>query len=433
MNKIFDFIKRSKPIEGPRDRVFVIGVPHLDWKLVKLMEREGKIKNLSRLIKEGSYGEIVPRETVCSTPIEFTSIVTGVSKEKHSIGYGKHSDREYIENGKLYTRKDIKSKTIWDIASKHKKRVGIYQWLLTWPPKKINGFMVTGRGGQGENTTYPKTLKEILWLDYPPEPHFFDKDAALMLIKVYDVDLFLGMEERVHGPIHILWECIEPDVVKDEKRLKEMREELFGYFEHIDVFLERIQEEYPNATIMIVSDSSNRLREYPIYTLGNETIELTKRLGIDLQFYATDIYPPHLPKAKPTFHLPRKSQKEKEKITNVLSRITYKNGERFIKDIVWKGNDLSFSFNFHPRFVDGKCNWIELVLPNGEEFKIWVIRQTGASYPYGGVFIAKGPRIKENHNIGKVDILDVAPTILFLLNVPIPESIEGKFLKELIK
>lgn len=434
VNKIFDFINKFRPRErNPRNRVFVIGVPHLDWKLVKLMEKEGRLENLNKLIKDGSYGEVVPQETVCSTPIEFTSAVTGVKKEEHSIGYGKHSDGEYIEGGRLYTRLDIKAKPIWDIALKHKKRVGIYQWLLTWPPKKINGFMVTGRTSQDENKTYPKELKDILWFDYPPEPDYFDPDAVMMLLKIYDVDLFLGMEERTHGPIHILWECVEPGKTKDQKRLKEMRKELFGYFKYLDKFLGKVQEEFPNATVMIVSDSGNRSREYPIYTLGNETIELSKKLNIDLQFYATDIYPPHLPKAKPTFHLPKKSQEEKERIGNILSKITYKNGERFIKDIVWKGDNLSFSFNFHPSFIDDKCNWINLVLPNDEDFKIWVIRQTGASHPNGGVFIVKGPLIKENYDVGKVDVLDIAPTILFLLGLPIPENMEGRFLSEMIK
>lgn len=434
MNKIDDFIKKSKPVKiGPRNRVFVIGMPHLDWKLVKLMEKEEKIKNLSKLVKDGSYGEIVPQETLCSTPIEFTSIVTGVRKEKHSIGYGKHSDGEYTDKGRMYTRLDIRAETIWDIALQHKKRVGIYQWLLTWPPKKIDGFMVAGRTAQDENNTYPKELKKILWFDYPPEPNFFDPDAAIMLIKVYDIDLFLGMEERTHGPIHILWECVEPDKIKDEKKLKDMRNKLFDYFKYVDKFLGMVQEEFPDATIIIVSDSGNRLREQPIYTLGNETIELSKKLGIDLQFYATDIYPPDLPKANPSFHLPGKSHKEKERLSDVLSKIKYKSGENFIESIVWKGDDLSFSFKFHPSFIDNKCNWINLVLPNGEDFRIWVIRQTGTSHPNGGVFIAKGPLIKENYNIGKVDILDIAPTILFLLEIPIPENIDGKFLREMIK
>lgn len=395
------------------------------------MEKEGTFENLTSLKKEGSYGDIVPQETLCSTPIEFTSVITGVRKEKHSIGYGEHSDREYIDKGKLYTRLDIKAKTVWEMVLDNKKRVGMYQWLLTWPPKKINGFMVTGRASQDENKTYPKELKDILWLDYPSEPDFLDPDAAMMLIKTYDVDLFLGMEERIHGPIHIFWECVDSTDDKDE-RLNHMRKEFLEYFNYLDKFIGRLKKEFSDATLLIVSDSGNRLREYPIYTLGNETIELSKKLDIDLQFYATDIYPSHLPKAKPTFYLPGKSQREKQRISDILNNIMYKNGEHFIKDISWDGYNLSFSFNFHPDYIGDKCNWINLVLPDGEDFRIWVIRQTGASYPKGGVFIAKGPLIKENYNLGEVDILDIAPTLLHLLSIPVPKNMDGNPLKEMI-
>jgi predicted AlkP superfamily phosphohydrolase/phosphomutase len=415
-------------MKGGRKRIFLIAIPHFNWKLLNLLIESGKFKNFKKLVQEGSSGEIVPQQTLCSTPVEFTSIITGVKKEKHSIGYGKYSDQEYVDGGRIYSRLDIKTKSVWEVALEHGKRVGIYNWLLTWPPKKINGFMVAGRPSQNENTTYPPELKEILQEEFSAEPDFFNTNAALMLIKKYDIDLFLGMEERAHGPIHAFWDSVE----FNKEELKEERERFFNCFEEVDSFLGKIQEEFPDATIMMVSDSGMRIREYPIYTLGNETIELSKKLNIGIQFYATDVYPQHLPKASPTFHLPGKTQEEKERIKNILSKVKYKNGEPFIKNIVWKDDDLSFCFNFQPSFVGDKCDWLTLVLPNGEEFKMWVTKQMGVSFPEGGVFVAKGPSIKKNFNIGKVDVTDIAPTVLYLLGLPVPDYMDGKILGEIM-
>lgn len=413
-----------------RKRVFLIGIPHFDWKLVKLMIKEGWMKNFTKFLKNGCYGEIVPQETKCSSPIEFTTIVTGVRKEKHGIGYGKYSDREYINAGRLYTRKDIKVKPIWDIALEHGKRVGIYHWLLTWPAKKINGFWVSGRDSQDdEHKTYPKKLRRILWYEYPPEPDFFDPRAALMLIKKYDVDLFISMEERTHGPTHTFWKYI----FSKSKRFKNLKKKFFNLFNYVDFFLGKIEEEFPEATTMIVTDSGNRTRKYPIYTLGNETIELTKKLKVGLQFYAMDVYPSFLPKAKPTFYLPKKSEKEKERIKKILSKVKLENGENFIKNIVWNGDTLSFSFNFHPSLVNYECGWLHLILPNNEKFKIWVTKQTGVAYPRRGVFAIKGPSIKNNYNVGKVRVEDIAPTILHLLDIPIPRWMDGKVIEDVIK
>ncbi|MEM5829493.1 MAG: alkaline phosphatase family protein [Candidatus Aenigmatarchaeota archaeon] len=413
-----------------RKRVFLIGIPHFDWKLVKIMIKEGEMKNFSRFLKDGSYGEIVPQEDKCSSPVEFTTIVTGVKKEKHGIGYGEYSDGEYLNAGRIYTRLDIKVKPIWDIAAEYGKKVGIYHWLLTWPAKKINGFMVTGRCSQDdEYKTYPKELRKIFWTDYPSESDFFNPHAALMLIKKYDVDLFICMEERTHGPTHTFWKYI----FSKSKNSQSIKRKFFSLFQHLDFFLGEIEKKFPEAITIIATDSGNKIREYPIYTLGNETIELTKKLGIDLQFYATDVYPQFLPKVKPVFYLPGKSEKEKEKIKKILGKIKLLNGDRFIKNINWNGDYLSFSFNFHPSFTGYQCGWLNIILPNREKFKIWVTKQTGAPSPKRGVFAIKGPKIKKNYDIGKVKVEDIAPTILYLLNIPIPKWMDGKVIKEVIE
>ena len=50
-----------------------------------------------------------------------------------------------------------------------------------------------------------------------------------------------------------------------------------------------------------------------------------------------------------------------------------------------------------------------------------------------GIFIASGPDIKKGHTIKQVDITDITPTILHLLNCAIPEDLDGKVLKEIFR
>ena len=85
-----------------------------------------------------------------------------VSSLQKSSKYGKGSDKEYVKYGRMITRLDIKAKTIWEIAQEHGKRVGIYHWLLTWPPQKVNGFMICGRLSQSMDKVYPPWLKREL-------------------------------------------------------------------------------------------------------------------------------------------------------------------------------------------------------------------------------------------------------------------------------
>jgi len=415
-----------------RRRVFLIGIPHFDWKLIKLLVEREDFKNLKELLKESSYGDLVPQQDHCSSPVEFTSMITGVKKEKHSIGYGAGSDKEYIKDGRMITRLDVKAKTIWKIAEENGKKVGVYHWLLSWPPEKINGFMITGRLSQDKNKTYPQKLRETLDTDEFAIANRFNPWTAIQLSKVFDVDLFVGMDEGAHGPNHNLWEAIESKLEKED--VLKGREELFKLYRWIDSFLELAKKEFPEATIIIVADSGMRLADTPTYCTGAETIELFKILGVDMQLYAYDVYPSSLPKAKPTIYLPKRNLEEKGKIVEMLSKVKIKSTEeRLIENIRWEGDRLSFTFNFHPSFVNYRSGNLELSLPNGNDFNLWITKSTGVSVPWGGAFITKGPSIKEDFFIGKIRTVDIAPTILHLLNIKIPEYMDGKIFREIMK
>ena len=49
---------------------------------------------------------------------------------------------------------------------------------------------------------------------------------------------------------------------------------------------------------------------------------------------------------------------------------------------------------------------------------------------YEGIFIASGPEIRQEEFIKNARLIDVAPTILFMMNCPIAEDMDGKVLKE---
>lgn len=50
-----------------------------------------------------------------------------------------------------------------------------------------------------------------------------------------------------------------------------------------------------------------------------------------------------------------------------------------------------------------------------------------------GVFAANGPRIRKGVTLPELSILDIAPTVLYSLNLPIPEDLEGKVSEELFE
>ena len=60
------------------------------------------------------------------------------------------------------------------------------------------------------------------------------------------------------------------------------------------------------------------------------------------------------------------------------------------------------------------------------------MKNKSADHKANGIFIAKGPNIIKNKKIKNANILDITPTLLYLLNIPISKDIDGKILKEII-
>ena len=68
---------------------------------------------------------------------------------------------------------------------------------------------------------------------------------------------------------------------------------------------------------------------------------------------------------------------------------------------------------------------------------IWLEDDTktffSANHKLHGIFLAHGPGIKKNQKIENAKIYDLAPTILHLFGLPIPNDMDGRVLTELFE
>jgi arylsulfatase A-like enzyme len=55
----------------------------------------------------------------------------------------------------------------------------------------------------------------------------------------------------------------------------------------------------------------------------------------------------------------------------------------------------------------------------------------GGTHRLEGIFIARGPHIRQNHCLEQAQIMDVAPTILHILGIPIPNDMDGEVLRDI--
>ena len=77
----------------------------------------------------------------------------------------------------------------------------------------------------------------------------------------------------------------------------------------------------------------------------------------------------------------------------------------------------------------GSC-WLEQLDPATKENQQFYSSKSG-THRHNGIFLASGPRIRRGHEIAGAQIIDLAPTILALQGVPIPDDMDGRVLEEI--
>ncbi len=150
-------------------RVLIVGLDGATFDILNPLMDGGHMPNLKRLIATGTSG-ILDSTKPPITPAAWTTFMTGKGPGRHGIvDFEKYDVRtNQLSFNSTY---EIREKTIWEILSEKRFRVGSINVPMTYPPRKVNGFMISGFETPSTDTefTWPPELKrEILhrWPDY---------------------------------------------------------------------------------------------------------------------------------------------------------------------------------------------------------------------------------------------------------------------------
>ncbi len=138
----------SRSFAGGGLEMLIIGLDGASPVILDDMVSRDELPTFASIMEQGCYGELTSLTPLFS-PMIWTSIATGKMPEKHGV-------RDFLNASYL----DIKAKTIWEIFEERGGKTGLYEWLCTWPPVQLNGFLVPG--WLARNTlTYPPSLQFI--------------------------------------------------------------------------------------------------------------------------------------------------------------------------------------------------------------------------------------------------------------------------------
>ncbi len=163
-----------------RPKIIVIGLDGATWDLIKPWADEGKLPTFKYLMENGAWG-VLESTIPPLSPSAWVSIYTGCKPSKHGIfGFVKRKEDSYFY--RPISSKDVKKPTVWEILSEYGLRSIVINALFMYPPKPINGVIITGLGTPSKNSdfVYPKSYKELILKNFPKYDVDFNEDLLLV-------------------------------------------------------------------------------------------------------------------------------------------------------------------------------------------------------------------------------------------------------------
>ncbi len=452
----------------------MIGVDGATWKIVDRLLDEGDLPNLSRLIGEGSRGRLASIDP-CISPAVWTSISTGFLPESHGI---------HNFNGTL---DKVKKKGFWEILSGEGKRVGLYKWLVTWPPVEVNGFLVPNwlsrdtacypdelrhikrrKGHRGllkirdvlldvsygltAETLFETTLHKIrLALTDVPGieiniageriESLRRRDFFIRLKRLFNVDYGSCVFDGVDNFSHTMWQYMEPgkfDNVAPEL-IERYGDIIENHYREIDCQIGDIVDTITdNAYVLIVSDHGFQAADSIRVHLPKPNQQIVEYLDIPHDIIEVSGY---------KFDRIFIGVKEGEGAERIAGEV-----EKQLATFVLEGEQQSL---FNVRRIDKKVKRYEAVFivrardglsylrgrtvltPKGavkyQDVLSYVPGISGDHDPADGIFILHGPGIRKGAVIEGLSVLDIHPLILYLFGQAVPHDIDGRLRLDLFE
>jgi len=526
-----------------KDKVMVIGLDGATLDLIKPWVNEGKLPGFKRMMEEGVHGRL---QSVIrpGSPQAWSSFITGKNPGKHRVFY-------FIERRpnsydiKFVNAKSRRGDSLWKLLSNAGKKVGVINVPITYPPEKVNGFMISGVDSPGVESkfTYPENLiQEInnnvgnyiieagVWgfitggrykeaLEKLSQTIEIRYKTHKYLSQKYQWDLLMTVFTAADRVQHNFWKFMDVNhPLYDEMENKEYGSAIYEVYKNLDdILMEIIDEIDDDTTLIIVSD-------HGMGGITNRSIYLNKWLEAEgLLFFKdrnnTDFLRLVKGKIKEKIYVDtlkfvrrqlwkRLHRKTKEKLVRLMpglrnkmsslfffSRINMANTMAYAEEnrsIIWinlEGRDPKGCVKpgeqyeqLRDRIIKGleslrdpetgekivekgyrreEIYWGEYVKDSPDIVIMWkddkyVSRpsytsksneylriigleelrklefnlQANAQHRRDGIFLMKGRAVKKGVELKNLSIMDLTPTILYLLGQFVPNDMDGRVIGE---
>jgi predicted AlkP superfamily phosphohydrolase/phosphomutase len=296
-----------------KKRVLIIGLDGTTYEILEPYLSQGEFPALKHLMASGSHGTITSTIPPMSSST-WTSIQTGVNPGKHGVfdyiqKKSGTADFEYIN------AQSIKVPAMWDMIGETGRQSCIINVMMTYPPKDINGIMISGGlTPEGKQCYAPekvdpeikKILDSYIITPYGGYDFFRDnykdyidtycenaerrKEVTLRLMQKTDWDLCMVLFGCTDAVQHMIWKFIDNKSPLWKTSYASIENPFVPFYKKLDSFVgDLIRQCDEHTTIIVCADHgfgpfyarinlNNFLREHHYLSFKKTYYILIKRL-----------------------------------------------------------------------------------------------------------------------------------------------------------
>ncbi len=461
-------------------KVLLLEINEITWNLINPFIEAGKLPTFARLKKEGAWAApmSVDLPPQLDPWITWTTVYTGRTQAEHNVFHLQQPPES------------IKAQRIWEICREAGLKVGVFGSLGSYPPQEVEGFYVPDTFSP-DTATFPAKLSPIqkLNLTYTRSVRLAgDEDGLAFKAKLGTDLLRLGLRPKTcarivrqlakerfspetrwqrvvlqpevnfdffsslyakHKPDfasfhtnhvahfqHTYWKAMQPEAfpqpTTDKEREIYGRAIEFGY-QSADELLKRAVNLCDENTVLVVASSMGQKPFISDLKKGKQVAQLrsleklTEILGIKEQVKT-------LSTMSDQFNLYPNSAETKQIVKEKLTAAYIDTPEQPMFYVSELDEFLTVNLNPYDEIdEDSQC-----FFPYNGENKIFryedLVYQTGHSksgcHDPEGMLIIYGNGIKHGEQIDETNNLDIAPTLLTMLGLPVPPEMKGRALDE---
>ncbi len=471
----------SKDQDRATAKVVIIGLDCCEPSLA-FDRYAARMPNFTKLKERGVWGKLKS----CDPPITVPAWMSMMSsKDPGTLGYYGFRNRADHSYEKMTTATSlaVKEPLLWDYLGRAGKRVVLLGVPQTYPPRPVNGWMITDflTPSIESNYTYPPELKaEIAQL---PDVHPYEFDVSdfrtpdkgairdalvrmtrkrfalakhLMTTKPWDFFMMVEMgTDRVH---HAFWQYMDPEHHRYEPG-NPYETVIEDYYAEVDERIGDLLEVIPaDATILIVSDHGAQcmdggialnewliqqgylvLHEYPKTPSRLETLKIdwAKTTAWGSGGYYGRLFINVEGRESQGLVPASEYEAVRDKLISELEALGDHHGKpintRVLRPEQLYAGEVRGAAPPDLFVYFGNLRWRSVGTIGTGEIHTFE-NDTGpddANHAEQGLLVAAGPGISHAGPIEGLQLMDVTPTVLSLFGIDIPADLQGHVIQEI--